>query len=561
MCQAVLTGFRRWQGGGLRVARGPTTIRFVFVTNGLVMARQRILVSWIGHADLRAFAQTLPPPKRFELLKIVRAQPLDPPGPTKSLVDNEQFDEIHLLSTYEARWDRPFVRWLGRRVELHRVQLDAPTDYESIFEAADRELSAVVEGRSPADYELSIHLSPGTPAMTAIWVLLGKTRYPATFYQTHAGRAWQTEIPFEITADFLPELLKAPDAHLQHLAAKSPGEVEGFKSILGDSQAIRVAVGRAERAAVRDVPVLILGESGTGKELFARAIHKASHRRDRAFVAINCAAVPKELLESELFGHVKGAFTGATKDKFGAFDKTDGGTLFLDEIGDCDPALQAKLLRVMQPPPGTGPCKRVFWPVGGEKERVRDVRIIAATNRPLATDVSQGRFREDLYYRLAVITVALPPLRERRGDIPSIAAHLLDQINKEFRQQEPGYRDRCLSTRATAFVKRFNWSGNVRQLHNALVQAATMCAGDVIERSDLEAAVASEPARDEDNVLELPLGNGFSLDKHLENIQRQYLRRAMQEAGGVKTRAAKLLGMKNYQTLDAQLKRLKVKWK
>ncbi|MCA8990054.1 MAG: sigma-54 factor interaction domain-containing protein, partial [Planctomycetaceae bacterium] len=233
--------------------------------------------------------------------------------------------------------------------------------------------------------------------MTAVLLLLGKTRYPATFYETSRdGKSWVTDVPFDLI-DVIPDVLKNPDSHLQHLASESPSEVEGFEDIVGDSRAVRDAVGRAKRAAMRGVSVLLLGESGSGKEMFAQAIHRASPRRDKTFIAINCAALPKSLLESELFGHVKGAFTGADKNRDGAFVAADGGTLFLDEVGECDLETQAKLLRVLQPITGAGPGFRKVSRIGEEKERTVDVRIIAATNRDLHSAIKHGSFRDDLF--------------------------------------------------------------------------------------------------------------------------------------------------------------------
>jgi transcriptional regulator with PAS, ATPase and Fis domain len=339
--------------------------------------------------------------------------------------------------------------------------------------------------------------------------------------------------------------------------------LEGFEKIVGDGQAIRLAVGRARRAAIRDVSVLVLGESGTGKEMFARAIHSASRRRGGPFVPVNCAAVPPHLLESELFGHTKGAFTDAKEARQGRFAEAHGGTLFLDELGECSPDLQTKLLRVLQPPPGGGPCECEYYPVGSSTQRRVDVRVVAATNRNLPDAVTAGTFREDLYYRLAVITIHLPPLRERRTDIPKIADVILRRVNADFRQNEPGFRDKSFSPSAIDFVKQYRWPGNVRQLQNAILQATVMAEGDVLERRDLAAAVVDAPGCSaEDDPLQHSLGEGFILEDHLADIHRRYLERAMTEAGGVKTKAAKLLGMKSYQTLDAQLKRLKVRgWK
>ena len=242
------------------------------------------------------------------------------------------------------------------------------------------------------------------------------------------------------------------------------------------------------------------------------------------------------------------------------FAETDGGTLFLDEIGECDPLLQAKLLRVLQPPPGKGPCHRVFRPVGGTKDLTSEVRIVAATNRDLQREIKAGRFREDLYYRLAVITLRLPPLRERRPDIPLLVDSFLRQINRDFARQEPGYHHKRISPPAMEFVKRFNWPGNVRQLYNILLQAAVMADGEALHRQDMVAAIGALSDDLDLNVLEQPLGHGFDLEEHLKTIQRHYLRRGMEEARGNKTQAARLLGIPHYQTLDAQLDRLNVEW-
>lgn len=521
---------------------------------------KRILVSWIGHTDLKAMAAQVAASQSKAVRKIVGdvADSKAGDGPVKTLLDNESFDQVHLLSDYGPAASKEFAAWLACRPKLHEVSLKTPTDHGEILEVVRPVLNGI---RRKTDDELVFHLSPGTPAMAAIWILLAKSQFPATMYQTYNGKATKTEIPFDITTDVLPGLLREPDRYWQHLATRSPQEVSGFESIVGDSDAIKAAVGRAQRAAIHDVPVLILGESGTGKEMFAEAIHKASHRGNQKIVSINCAAISRELLESELFGHVKGAFTGADKDRKGAFEQANGGTLFLDEVGECDLAMQAKLLRALQPPAGEGPCHRVFRPVGATQDKAVDVRIIAATNRDLSKAIAEGHFREDLMYRLSIVTLKLPPLRERSKDVEKIAKAMLVDINRRLKKQGgAAYQDKSLSVDTIRFMQQYPWPGNVRELSNALVQAAMMADSAALRPQDIAAAVAEFPSAKTSDLLSLPLGGDFVLESHLLDIQRHFLHRAMVEADGRVTKAAKLLGYKNYQTLSAQLERLGIEF-
>jgi len=525
--------------------------------------KRRILVQWIGHSDLRSLAAELPAARAKKILDRIYGAPGDEGnlGPTKTLLTTQKFDEVRLLSNYDKEWNQWFQEWLKTPTELIKVDLEKPTDYPGIFEIVDRELSALKQSKSWANTELCLHLSPGTPAMSAVFLLLGKTRYPATFYETSRdGKSWITDIPFDLI-DIIPEILRKPDAHLRHLASRAPAEIKGFEDIAGDSRAIRDAVGRAQRAAIRNVSVLLIGESGTGKEMFAQAVHQASQRHDKPLKTVNCAALSKGLLESELFGHRKGAFTGADSDREGLFEAADGGTLFLDEVGECDLETQAKLLRVLQPITGEGPSIRNICRLGENKDRKVDVRIIAATNKDLFTAMQEGEFREDLYYRLANLSINLPPLRDRKSDIPKIAERLLGMLNQQFEAEEPGYSHKSLSASAIAFVKSQPWKGNVRQLYNALLQAAVLTDGSEIGKKDIAASIANIPDsnRTLNSIMERPLGDDFDLEEHLNEIHRNYLERALEDAHGVKAEAARLLGMKNYQTLDAQLKRLGVK--
>lgn len=522
----------------------------------------QILVQWIGHSDLRAMACDLPSERQQQVLSRVGGDPAQfgDHGPTKTLLQAHSFGEIRLLSNYPREFNQWFQDWVGVPVKVIDVALEKPTDYQQIYRIADAELGKLREAHAQAQVKLNLHLSPGTPAMAAVWLLLGKTRYPATFIETFAGQSQIIEVPFDLTVDVIPELLHAADRHWQHLTVDRPSEIAGFEQIIGESRLIREAVGRAKRVALRSVSALLLGESGTGKELFARAIHQASPRRAKPFVAINCAALSQTLLESELFGHAKGAFTGADRDRAGAFEQAHGGTLFLDEVGECNLETQAKLLRTLQAVDGAAASIRTIRRLGGKDETQVDVRIIAATNRDLLEAISKGTFREDLFYRLATISIRLPPLRDRRADIPVIAEQLLRDINRQFASDEPGYEHKTLSASAKAFVKQQAWPGNVRQLYNVLVQAAVLADQTELSREDLFAALGElpSPASFQSVLQGLDFESGFDLDEHLNSLQREILRRAMQQAKGNKTKAAKLLGLKSYQALTHRLDSLDV---
>jgi len=526
----------------------------------------KILCSWIGTADLRALYKAAPSEELLEKLAAQKIKGIGEEthdvgkGPVATLLEHEEFDEVHLLINRPELVGvikRPLRESLGNQITIHAHDFEIPTDYPSVYKAAHATLEEVTAEKGGA---LSLHLSPGTPTMAAVWVLLGKTKYPARFWQTYEGKASEADVPFDLTMDVLPEILRNPDRHLQELALSSPSETHGFEDITGKSQAIRYAVSKARRAAIRDVPVLLVGESGTGKEMFARAIHKASLRSSKQFLPINCAAIPSQLIESMLFGHKKGAFTGADKDHDGMFLAADNGTIFLDEVGELPPEIQAKLLRVLQPPPGETSCTREFSPVGSSKTLRSNVRILAATNRDLPMMTNDGGFREDLYYRLAVFTVTLPPLRERRTDLVPIANVLVKQINRDFGAQEPGYVDKSLSKSAERYMKQYQWPGNVRQLQNALIQAAVMSDGSEIEGFHLEAAVGEITPRSVGGQQLVPeLVPGFSLEDYLNGVERPILEKAMRQSGWSSMRAAELLGFNNYQTLNYRLKKLGIK--
>jgi transcriptional regulator with PAS, ATPase and Fis domain len=523
---------------------------------------RRILVTWVGSTDLGAWSRnaTLSASHQEMVKKVLKGKkPPEGIGPIKALLDKETFTQVHLIGDYDRSLLLQFSKWLNTPSSIHCVDVEEkPTNHAKIYQIVDPIIESL---KISTGDELCFHLSPGTPSMHSIFVLLGKSKYPATLFQTHfdestkINHVQKAEIPFDITVDVLPQFMREPDRLMQHLMSHSPQETQGFESIIGDSETIRLAVGRAQRAAIHDVSVLILGESGTGKEMFAEAIHKASGRRNKTMLSINCAAISNELIESELFGHSKGAFTGADKERIGLLKQADGGTLFLDEVGECDLSLQAKLLRALQPAHDKGPCHRVFRPVQGNQDQEADVRIIAATNRDLVKMVQQGTFREDLLYRLATITVKLPPLRERGKDVMTLAENMLVGINNQFQTAlGKAYVPKTLSADAKKFVRKHEWPGNVRELRNVLIQSAVMSIAKTITERDIAAALSQLPnMRLDSGETDKPLGDGFDLDAYLEEIRKRYLTRAMHQTNGVKNKAAELLGYNSHQVLTSHL--------
>jgi len=289
-----------------------------------------------------------------------------------------------------------------------------------------------------------------------------------------------------------------------------------FRGIVGKSQKMQQLFRLIQKAAESDVTVLILGESGSGKELVAQAIHQQSHRARQPFVTVNCAALPETLLESELFGYEKGAFTGATQRRAGKFEQANGGTIFLDEIGDMTPSTQAKLLRVLQ--------NKEVYRLGGSQRLIVDTRIIAATHQPLEEMVTSGQFREDLYYRLNVFPIPLPPLRERKEDIPELVHFFLKQTNAH-----------SVTRQALACLMDYHWPGNVRELRNVIERAAILSNG-IIDVSDLPGQLRWGSGKS--RFFELP-EEGIVLDE----LERDLIRQALEKSGGNKTRAAALLGI------------------
>jgi two-component system response regulator HydG len=319
----------------------------------------------------------------------------------------------------------------------------------------------------------------------------------------------------------------------------------GLGEIVGESAPMRQLMAMVERVAASDATVLILGESGTGKELLARTLHRVGPRADQPFVAFDCSALAPGLLEAELFGHEKGAFTGAGKARRGLFREAHGGTIFLDEIGDVAPSIQNKLLRVLQ--------EREIKPVGGDRFVQVDVRVVAATNKDLRHLVARGDFREDLYWRLAVVPVQVPPLRERREDIPLLAAHILARRRgaaKTFAGAEARYPTQ-LAPAALGRLMAYHWPGNIRELENVLSRAAILCDGERIRADDLDlvglpggaAELAARPGSVDVELLAAGRGLKAVVDDAVRTVEKAAIAAALEREGGSPARAARLLGI------------------
>ena len=312
------------------------------------------------------------------------------------------------------------------------------------------------------------------------------------------------------------------------LLKRALGTTHQFANIVGRSEKMLAIFKMIEQIARTDSTVLVTGESGTGKEWVARAIHYYSLRRDRPFVALNCGAIPEALLESELFGHMKGAFTGATMNKKGLIEASERGTLFLDEIGEMNPLMQVKLLRVLQ--------ERTFRRLGGVEELEASMRVIAATNQDLTKNVAEGKFREDLFYRINVIPIHLPPLRDRGEDIPLIAEYFLAKYREQMGKPIQG-----LSQDAMDLLEAYEWPGNIRELENVMERAVALEKTQAILPESLPEHI----------VRRVPKGpaagrlpeSGFNLEEHVEGLEKEYITQALQRAGGVQIKAAELLGI------------------
>jgi len=513
------------------------------------MAELSILLSFVGNRD--------PYPETEEEY-----------GPLLSLLQVRQYDQAYLFCTGSQYLER--ARMVaeaaaslqeGCRFHFITMELDSPIDYVEILSKLKARVNQVV--REPASGQsarsprrsYSVLLDPGTPQMQTAWFLLAKSReLQAVLLQgippRFAGGAYKVK-EVDLESEVLPEV-RLP-------GARPPGERRGDQALFApeeleerieeaEEQAAWVSLERgdriigqepeflqvlesAHRIAGYDISVLIRGETGTGKDLIARFIHERSGRSGQPYASVNCAAIGASLAESELFGHLKGAFTGADRDRPGKFRSADGGTILLDEVGDLPLEIQPKLLRVLE--------KKTLVPVGADREVTVDVRILAATNQDLEKLIEEGRFRRDLYERLNQVTLRLPPLRERRTDIPLLARAFLAHWNAQYKEEKR------ITEEAMRCLLEYPWPGNVRELQNSVSSMCAMANSDTVSAELLPQAVQAHFNR-EAVVPEISAAlpaEGLNLKALLYQVERQFYQKALEAAEGNREQAALLLGL------------------
>jgi len=487
------------------------------------------------------------------------------PGPIFSLLKIRQFDELYLLCTGSGFVERAKdleSELTGESISARSNIVDFPIrdviSYEEIWQRLEAVLVTIDQTMSSQTNEWSFLLDSGTPQMKSCLLLAGKTgKFRARLLQGippyHAQGTYRVRDITEATpslpvrqASRTPQILfqGSPDVNIvQELSpglkaypgqktpsSPAPIAVSTESTIVAQSHGLREALARAERAAKYREPVLMLGETGTGKTMLARTIHNQSPRADAPFIELNCSSIPEGLAESTLFGHERGAFTGADRAKSGALRSADKGTLFLDEIGDLPLAVQAKLLKAIE--------EQRFYPVGADREVVVNVRLIAATNSDLKQKIAQGTFRRDLYERLNVIAITIPPLRERTDDIEALIQKTLTRWNQDYGERK------YLSDESTQLLLHYSWPGNVRELLNAVRSAAAIALHDEIIPDYLPGDIraAHQPQASEPPRIDLP-ETGIDLRARMLQTEWEYVARALRETNGNREAAARLLDL------------------
>jgi DNA-binding NtrC family response regulator len=483
-------------------------------------------------------------------------------GPVLTLLAERAFAAVHIFTTPNTLPNaQALQREISRRdgdisrIQIHNIDIPDPTDYEALFLRMSGLCREILEKYRDQKPVCSIATASGTPQMQTVWFLLAQSGLvPATLLKItpprflRPGQKAVTEIRLSLGSFPLitlptPETLEIAATYLrkEKLEAERGELIREFSGLqmIGRSPALTKVMETVRAAALYDSAVLIQGETGTGKELVARAIHFNSARKTEPMITVNCAAIPETLVESELFGHEKGAFTGAERQKKGKFELADRGTIFLDEIGDMPLPAQAKILRVLQ--------DKAITRVGGDKMIPADVRVIAATHRNLTELIAAEKFREDLYYRLRVIDIPVPALWERREDIPLLVEYFLDRHNRRYRQKKQFNRE------AMRQILDYPWPGNVRELENAVERAFVLSGANVIRDADLPPEItapvscrssASGSPQSYDNTIPTIPTTGLDLNAHLHDLEKAFYEEAVRRKDGNREAAARLLGIK-----------------
>lgn len=480
----------------------------------------KILFSWIGSKDITNANDNKP-------AAIVTA------------ATNSSFSKIVLLNNYPKDSINGFLKYLKTKtnaeIDCTQIKLNSPINHEEIFKEVTTLLKKYKENYQ--DAEFYFHLSPGTPAMHAVWLLIAKTQYKAKLIQTtEDGVLNFVELPFNIALEFIPQIYKKSETILKPLSLTEFYEDPDFENIFFKSEEMVKLFNGAIKIARLEFPVLIQGKTGTGKEVLANLIHKKSNRKDKPFVAINCGAIPKDLVESELFGYVKGAFTGAVSDKAGFFEIASGGTIFLDEIAELPLNSQVKILRVLND--GT------FNKVGSSSGTKTNVRIIAATHKNLIKQVEKGEFREDLFYRLSVLNLEIKPLRERKSDLK----YLIDVISKGLfnsLQSNNLITAKEFSEASIKVLMEHEWSGNVRELINTLTRIIVLSESSIIQSEFTGSQLIHRSVIGAVNE-----ENSMNIHRKISTVFTETYNRIKSKTTK-KTEIARLMGFENYQTLDS----------
>jgi transcriptional regulator with PAS, ATPase and Fis domain len=520
---------------------------------------KRVLISWLGRNDLES-------PGLKENINATHARDrLSDLGPVASTLLQEHFDEVRILSNYEPAYFGGFKDWISclcaADIDIRHVPMEDPMDLEVILAASRRLVEEVAAARE--DPEITYHISPGTSAMAISLVICESTVYNGRIIQSsrEAGLR-EFHLPLVVSVAMRRRVDERRDREMNTLASGNLLPDAAFSRISARSPSVRTAVNRASRFARFDRPVLLMGENGTGKEVFANSIHNASPAREGPFIPVNCGAIPESLLESELFGYEKGAFTGAVASRPGFVRRAHGGTLFLDEIGELSRNAQVKLLRVLQ--------EREVTPVGGGKATPVNFRLVTATNRDLLKDVREGRFREDLFHRIANGIVHLPPLRERPDDIRPLIDELLHETVRRLRDIEPEFTERAFDEEALEVMLAYRWPGNIRELQNSIYRICISSEQEVIDaelvKSQLLYFESADPEGSGGDEVEqtgrLPMhpeelaaAESIPIDPAVRQLYANYLAEAQRRGNGVYKEMARILETGNYQNVQNWMKK------